>query len=145
MMSIRPARYRDGLRLVPLVVILLVLMAACRQSVGGVPDAQPLASDVTIDLAPVGSGAQTIGPTTLRVTLTDDTNAPVTGATVTLRGDMNHAGMIPVESIAADRGDGTYDADFEWTMIGEWIVTVRAELADGGIVVESFDFSVTLP
>ncbi len=84
-----------------------------------------------------------MGETTLGVRLTTRDGAPVTGAAVEVRGDMAHAGMIPVIG-AAEPAEvaGEYAAPFEWTMAGDWIVTVTATLADGQVVTEEFQVSV---
>ncbi len=37
---------------------------------------------------------------------------------------------------------GVYRTDLEWTMAGDWIVTVTATLADGQTVEQQFDLSV---
>jgi len=84
-------------------------------------------------------------PLVWNVTLLDADGRPVEDATVTIRGDMSHAGMAPVEATAAHAGDGIYTADFEWTMTGDWIVTVTATLAGGNVVSQIFDFTVRSP
>lgn len=129
-----------------LVIALLaaVGLAGCRQSAGGVPVDQSGREDTTgvqITLA-ADSDQIVMGPMVWRVTLRDDDGQPIEDAAVSVRGDMNHAGMVPVESAANHSGDGVYTADFEWTMAGDWIVTVTAELADGNVVSQTFDYSV---
>lgn len=57
---------------------------------------------------------------------------PVTGATVTLRGDMTHAGMAPSISVLAEQGDGVYGTDaFQFQMAGDWIMSVDVSTTDG--------------
>lgn len=125
------------------IVILLLSLAACRESAGGVPiDSSDGAVDISLALEPTANTQLVMGPFAWDIVLADDAGAPITGAAIAVRGDMNHAGMVPVEATAVEIGDGLYRADFEWTMAGDWIVTVTAALPDGRIKTQSFDFSV---
>ena len=73
----------------------------------------------------------------------DADGQPIDGAgPVTLRGDMNHAGMKPVLADATGTGGGQYTADFEWTMAGDWTVAVEATLPDGRVKRATFPFTV---
>lgn len=142
MMNARlPVRY-GGLWLVAM-LFFLTGTVGCRQSSGGIPVDQSNASGLSINLATADGASPPMGRSILRISLTDEAGDPVEGAAVSLRGDMNHAGMVPVEATASDLGAGIYEADFEWTMAGDWQVTVRAETAAGNIVVDTFDFAVT--
>ena len=71
------------------------------------------------------------GDATITVTLTGAGDAPLEGATVRLEGNMSHPGMKPVFRDAAEVGPGRYRAPFEFTMAGDWIITVSADLPDG--------------
>jgi len=126
-----------------LIAILLLGLTACREAAGGVPlDSPDGAANVSLALKPAADTRLVMGPFIWDIALADGAGAPITGAAVAVRGDMNHAGMMPVEATAAEIGDGLYRADFEWTMAGDWIVTVTATLPDGRIKTQSFDFSV---
>ena len=131
-----------------LAIILFIGLAACRQAAGGVPleGSAPVdgAPDVILTLSPAVDTTPVMGPYAWTITLTNDDGTPVEDAAVTVRGDMNHAGMVPVESSATDEGQGTYTADFEWTMAGDWIVTVTATLADGRVKSATFDYTVAV-
>ena len=86
---------------------------------------------------------------TLTVQITDEDDLPVTDVTVSVEGNMTHAGMLPVfsESVwdgADGREDGFYTIPFKFTMLGDWIVTVKIEARDGPIVTQDFNASVTL-
>ena len=75
--------------------------------------------------------------------LWDADGQPIDGAgPVTLRGDMNHAGMKPVLADATGTGGGQYTADFEWTMAGDWTVAIEATLPDGRVKRATFPFTV---
>lgn len=68
----------------------------------------------------------------LAVRVVDGDGAPVTDASVRLEGDMNHAGMIPVISEPVEHeADGIYRVPFEFTMLGDWIISVFVTTADG--------------
>lgn len=134
------------MRLLPWLLVMLaaVTMAACRQSAGGVPLDVGGDDGVTLTLSPAVEGDPVMGPFRWRITLHDESGAPIDDAVITLRGDMNHAGMVPVESAATAEGDGIYTADFEWTMAGEWYVVVTATLPDGRVTSETFPYTVAV-
>lgn len=67
---------------------------------------------------------------TVVVTLSE-AGEPLSGATVALEGNMNHAGMAPLLVDATERAPGEYAATLDWSMGGEWLVTARATLPDG--------------
>jgi hypothetical protein len=86
-----------------------------------------------------------VGPATLAVQLSDANGASVQGATVSFKGDMSHAGMQPVLADAAETAGGVYEAQWVWTMSGDWIVTVTAALPDGRTLMRRFDLTVSRP
>ncbi len=120
--------------LVPL--LLLVALTGCRQQ------AQTTAKDVTIDLR-VDPEAPAVGDATLVVTVTGADNQPINDATVTARGDMSHAGMVPVIETADKGTDGEYMIPFQWTMAGDWTVEVTVELTNGEKASKTFDYTVS--
>ncbi len=121
-----------------LIVVLLLTGCGGRES----QQEQQSADDagVTIDLA--YPDPLTVGEMTLMITLTDADGNPINDATLAIRGDMNHAGMQPVLRDAEAGEEGVYEVPFEWTMGGDWIVTIAVTLADGTEVSETFDLSV---
>jgi hypothetical protein len=84
-----------------------------------------------------------VGPGQIIVKVSDLEGNPVDNAQIAVRGDMAHAGMVPVLAEAEPMGEGTYQAWVEWTMAGDWVVTVTASLADGRETSRSFNLSVT--
>jgi hypothetical protein len=78
------------------------------------------------------------------ITLLQD-GVPVSGATLEIEGNMTHAGMEPVFATATEVAPGDYRAPLEWTMGGDWFLTVHGILPDGtefeqqidGLTVES--------
>lgn len=82
------------------------------------------------------------GPGMLVFGVTDGQGRPLDNATLDVEGNMTHAGMVPVFAQAVGGEDGLYEVPFEWTMGGDWIVTVKATLADGSLVTRQFNVSV---
>lgn len=56
---------------------------------------------------------------------------PLSGARVTLEGNMSHAGMVPVFAEAREIAPGHYQAVMELSMAGDWIVQVHLSSSDG--------------
>jgi len=103
----------------------VLLLAACVAQ----PAAESSQGAMKITLLP-GEGD------TLTVQLADSAGQPITDATVSLEGNMNHAGMAPVlaDGVSDDAdgaADGAYQIPFKFTMMGDWIVTVHVERPDG--------------
>ncbi len=78
------------------------------------------------------------------VELRDESGEPVTDVTVSLEGNMNHAGMVPVltENVldgADGREDGRYTLPFQFTMLGDWIITVKITPQDGAPLTTNID------
>ena len=72
-------------------------------------------------------------PTEALITL-DQNGQPVSGARLEIEGNMTHAGMEPIFVTAMETAPGEYRAPLEWTMGGEWVLTVRGTLPDGTTV-----------
>jgi hypothetical protein len=120
-----------------LAAVVILLPAACRQSRS--PDQT---ADLRIELvAPLFSPA--VGPDALRVQLLDSAGKPVDNAQLRARADMIHAGMVPIFAEAQSTAGGLYSLPLEWTMSGDWIVTIDAELPDGRRVGRQFNVTVT--
>ncbi|MEL6525434.1 MAG: copper chaperone PCu(A)C, partial [Chloroflexota bacterium] len=108
-------------------LIPVLVLVGCRA------EAVATAEDIVIAVA-VDNEMPAMGETALLVTVTDTDGNPIDDATVTVRGDMTHAGMTPVlpESVS-ESTDGVYTVPFEFTMGGDWIITVDVELPNGEI------------
>jgi hypothetical protein len=84
----------------------------------------------------------------MTVEISDADDEPVTDVTVSLEGNMTHAGMAPVltESVwdgADGVEDGRYRVPFAFTMLGDWIITVKIEQREGDPLSEDIDLIVT--
>jgi hypothetical protein len=130
-------RQRQGPLAVLLVLLLVWAPAACQRSSQQSDQAPEI--DVSLETLP---SPPAVGPAQLLVTVTEDTGQPVDGATVELQGDMAHAGMVPVQATASGQGAGLYSAEFQWTMGGDWFVTVTVTLPDGRTTSRRFDVTV---
>lgn len=102
-------------------------------------------NDLKITLLPAPEG---IEGTAITVLLADSAGAPITDATVSLEGNMSHAGMAPISAAgvqdAADgQTDGSYQVPFQFDMLGDWIISVAVERADGSTVQKDIDVGVT--
>lgn len=113
----------------------LLVAVACRQ--GPPLTAENVNLDITVtDLL--------VGQTDLVVSVTDSQDNPVEDpGSLTLRGDMDHAGMVPVlaENIT-DSEDGVFTVPFEWTMGGAWTVEATLTLPNDEVVVETFTYEI---
>jgi hypothetical protein len=112
-------------------VWLLLALAACRGQ------GQEL-EDVGVALT-VAPDPPRIGPATIVVTLSDSEGQPITGAKMSLEGNMNHAGMVPVLAEAAEAAPGRYEAALEFSMGGDWVFLVQATLPDGRFLEHQVD------
>jgi hypothetical protein len=112
-----------------------LFVAGCRESAQPTPTP---ATNAQIELAYEPDPPQT-GEGAILVTVTGDTEVQ----SVNVRGDMNHAGMVPVigETSEAEEAN-TYRVPFHWSMGGDWILTVEVTLADGSKVSEEFTVTV---
>lgn len=118
---------------------LLLLLAACGSR------SDPTSNDdLQITLLPPSVG---IGRDRVRVQLHNREQAPITDATVTLEGNMNHAGMAPIIAGPVSDGDdgtidGIYQASLPFSMLGDWIITVVVNLADGSQTAQDINITV---
>jgi hypothetical protein len=119
-------------RILPLLLVLLMLLG-CRQQT---PDAAQTGLMIDLRVEPEDS---TVGEATLIITVTDASGSPVNDASVSARGDMNHAGMVPVLADVDGGAAGEYTLPFEWTMAGDWFVEITVTLPDGTTAVQTFD------
>lgn len=108
-------------------VLLLFGLAACRPPEPGSSAFSRLPEGVSAGISLAGPAAT--GPAEVTVTLT---GTGVDGATVTVTGDMTHAGMVPVISETEETEPGVYrTADFRFTMGGDWMLLADVTLKDG--------------
>ena len=80
-----------------------------------------------------------VGPTTITLKLTDASGNVVTGARITLEGNMSHPGMAPVFADAREIEPGRYQSVIELSMAGDWYVLAHVSLPDGRKLDQQFD------
>lgn len=118
---------------ITLFMMVLVLVVACRQQTLSVEN---INMDVTVT-------DSLVGETTLIVAVTDsDGNAIENPGTLSVRGDMDHAGMVPVLRDVSESMDGVFTVPFEWTMGGAWTVEITLTLGNGEVATETFSYEI---
>lgn len=121
------------LRLSIILAAVLLAAAACRQQ-------QISVSDIQLELK---ASDTLVGDTTLLVTVKDrDGKAVANPGALKVRGDMSHAGMIPIFAQADESTSGVFSLPFEWTMAGGWIIEASLTLPNGDTAVESFNLEI---
>ena len=127
----------------PLILAFLIgailTLSACNRS-----EASAAAAGLQVTLTPDTTYPGSI----MIVEITNDSGEPATDLAVSLEGNMTHAGMVPVltESVwdgADGVEDGRYQVPFEFTMLGDWIITVKIERREGDPLSENVDLRVT--
>ena len=83
-----------------------------------------------------------VGPAELTLELLDPAGLGVDHALLQVRGDMLHPGMAPVDGIVGQAVSGHYPVAFEWSMAGDWILTVDGQLQDGRRLLRTFELRV---
>ncbi|MCY4466049.1 MAG: copper chaperone PCu(A)C [Chloroflexi bacterium] len=120
-----------------LLATLLLVNAACRQ------EQKLAASDVVLDMA---VSDLLVGETTLTIRVRDNQgNALAELGTLSLRGDMDHAGMTPVLAEADTAVEGVFNVPFEWTMGGSWTVEASLSLPGGEVASQVFRYDIDSP
>lgn len=125
--------------LILLTFLSFTLFTGCRANSSALT---PDAANITLGLS-VAPNPPIVGESTLIVSLHDADGQPIDDATINIRGDMNHAGMIPVLRESDRATDGDYLIPFEWTMGGDWFVVVTVTLSNGTLVEQAFPYTVT--
>ena len=79
-----------------------------------------------------------VGKAVVVVTLAEPGGAPIEGASVSVEGNMSHPGMQPVYIKTKEISPGRYEAPMNFTMGGDWFLTVTASQTDGSTVEKQF-------
>jgi hypothetical protein len=111
--------------LLPGLGILTLLLTGCSK-VNSLKEAEDV--EVELKLRPQ---PPKVGKVWVMVDLSDRDGKPVTGASLKLEANMNHAGMKPVFADPKEVVPGRYDANVELTMGGDWYMLITGKLADG--------------
>ena len=108
-----------------------LLLSGCQRGAGPHADVS-VAHEVSPD-------PPRVGPATVTLRVSDAAGRPLSGARVSLEGNMSHAGMRPVFGEATETEPGRYQSRLEFTMGGDWVVSVRLALPDGRRIERQFD------
>lgn len=115
--------------------LLLLVLTSCRQA--------PAAATGTLQIALTTISSPPVGESDLTVTVLDAPGRPVQEATVTVHGDMTHAGMMPSDGIGEETAPGVYRVPFDFHMGGDWILDVSVTLPDGASQTATFNLVVS--
>jgi hypothetical protein len=83
-----------------------------------------------------------VGPSLLTIELIRPDGMIIEGAQVSIRGDMTHAGMVPVFGKSVEIAPGIYEAPVEWTMAGDWQLSLTVQEERGATTQLEIPFSV---
>ena len=109
---------------------IVLLMVACSRSAAK--------SSVSVTDKEVGPNPARVGPMTVSFHLTE-ASKPVSGAEVSLEGDMTHAGMTPVFAEAHEVAPGQYRGNLTLNMPGDWVLLLHVTLPDGRKLEDQID------
>lgn len=107
-----------------------ILFLATVLFVAGCSRTAPPPSSVTVTDKQVTPLPARVGSVTISFSL-NDAGKPVSGAQVSLEGDMTHAGMAPVFGDAHEASPGHYRGRLTLNMSGDWVVLMHLTLPDG--------------
>jgi hypothetical protein len=117
-------------------ILILAMTPSCRrQGDGGIEEA---GIEITVGISP---DPAVMGAAEMTIQLEKD-QAPIEGVELSVKGDMTHAGMMPVLRDGVEREPGIYHVPFEWTMAGDWIVSIDGTLPDGEVFTHTFETTV---
>ena len=114
-----------------MVALCACLVLACRQ--------QGKSPDLTFahDISPQ---PPRVGKVTITLNIKDTSGAPVSRARLNLEGNMSHAGMAAVFAETIEVEPGLYRTNMEFTMAGDWLLSVYVTLREGLHVDRQFEF-----
>ncbi len=136
-MHVRVASRRRAVGLSLAVLACSLLLACNRQAEPG----GDIAVAWVIEPAPPAANA----PGLVRVTLRDAQQQLVRGGRLQLEGQMSHPGMAPVLAPLTEQADGTYQAPFQFTMAGDWVLVVTGELPGVGRISRQIEVAGVRP
>jgi hypothetical protein len=124
---------------VGLLVVISVLLAACSGS--ATPSAEGSAKPVTIKVESNPAPA-VVGDAELVFTITDASGNAVEGARVDVSADHTDMSGMGMSGAATDQGSGRYSINANFSMTGNWKLTVYVRNDQGLEYKEDIDFKV---
>jgi hypothetical protein len=119
------------------VCFLLICSIGCRKN-------SETGSKVTVELDGLPKTYR-VGHEPISLKISDALGQAVSGAQVSLEGNMSHAGMAPTFGQAAEVAPGSYRGTLEFSMAGDWVISVTARLSDGRQVEQQFEIKGVRP
>ena len=122
---------------VGLLVILSVLLVACAGSATPDSSAKPVNIQVESNPSPAA-----VGDAELVFTITDSSGNPIQGARVDVSADHTDMSGMGMSGAATDQGSGRYSINANFSMTGNWKLTVYVRNDAGLDYKEDIDFKV---
>jgi hypothetical protein len=119
------------------VTIATLLLAGCQNP--GTPSA---GTSVVFELLPK---PPRVGLSHIKVELKDAAANPVSGARLSIEGNMSHPGMAPSFGLLAETGPGRYQGDLTLGMPGDWVVQIHGTLPGGGKLEKQIEINNVQP
>lgn len=122
---------------VGLLVVTSVLLAACGGS--ATPDASAKPANIQVESDPSPAG---VGDAELVFIITDASGNPVEGARVDVSADHTDMSGMGMSGAATNQGSGRYSINANFSMTGNWKLTVYVRNDSGLDYKEDIDFKV---
>jgi hypothetical protein len=124
-------------RLHSLILLVLLVTTGCSPRRIVLDQAPELIVEFEVEPRPA-----VVGNARVQVRILSENGEPVDSLSLTIKGDMMHAGMTPILENAQAQGNGIYHASVDWSMAGSWILTLNGTLPDGRQLIRSFSLDV---
>jgi hypothetical protein len=125
------------LAFVSLLVLVSVLLAACAGS--ATPDSSAKPVNIKVESDP---SMAVVGDAELVLTVTDANGNPIEGARVDVSADHTDMSGMGMSGAATDQGSGRYSIHANFSMTGNWKLTVYVRNDEGLDYEEDIDFKV---
>ena len=122
---------------VGLLVVISVLLVACGGSATQDASAKPVNIQVESEPSPV-----VVGDAELVFTITDASGNPIEGARVDVSADHTDMSGMGMSGAATDQGSGRYSINANFSMSGNWKLTVYVRNDSGLDYKEDIEFKV---
>lgn len=125
--------------LVSLLVVLTVLLAACGARATSAADTSSKPVNIKVESNPSPAG---VGDAELILTITDAKGSPIEGARVDVSADHTDMTGMGMNGAATDQGAGRYSINANFSMTGNWKLSVYVRNDAGLDYKEDIEFKV---
>ena len=122
-----------------LVLVLSVVLAACGSAPTSAPENSAKPVNIKLESKP---SPVSVGDAELILTITDASGNPIEGATVDVSADHIDMSGMSMSGAATDQGFGKYSINTNFSMSGNWKLTVYVRNAQGLDYKEDIEFKV---